>query len=1099
MSDNFNIVENKLRQFKIRYHLHELYKGIIYFLLTSLIAFVLISVLEYLNYFNTQIRKIIFFGGLIFFLLLFIRFIIIPFLKLLFRKFQIDNLKVNSLIINIIPELKDKLINLIELRKLKNSAYSYDILNASVQQKTSELRPYNLLKAISYKDLKHTGFILAVSISFSLIIFGFNKRIYTESGNRIVHFNETFSRPAPFKFRLTNQELFVKKGEKYVLRLSCEGNDIPQIVYINIGGNNFLMNNKGNNLFEYNIPSVINSFYFHFTDLRYNSDDFFLNVLPKPGINNFQVNVKPPEYTGLSEINLENEGDLEVPSGSKVSWDFSGIDIDSLLIVINDSLYCNSIRNGNHFYSEQQFFKSQTYKVLIKNKLSDFEIALNYNVSLIPDMFPEIIVEKSIDSVHFSKFYFRGIISDDYGFNNLKFHLNYSEKDSSIILPVTKSLKEQEFYYVFDFNDIKEIAKEVSFYFSVSDNDVLNNFKTTTSQSELFRFPEKNEVLAEDKEQFKDISNLIKQSENITNSIKEDLKKLQLDDINNSNTKWEKEQQINEIVNKKNNLERILDQVGQNTEQLNSFLNSFNQQNDEILKKQDEIQKLLDEVFSDELKKLLEEFEKLANEFDSKAFNNLKKKMDYSLEDLSKQLERNLEMLKKMKVQQYIQNLIDDINKLSDNELKISDDFGKEKNYEDILRRDSTNFSQFKITKEQLKDILKLNNELKKPLNFDDFDNEYNEISSDFSETQKDLKERNNRKKVAQNLKNTSEELKNLAFNMTRMLESNISKQRTEDIENLKQILSNLLIFSFSEENLIDKMSNIEINDPVLGECSKMQKQLKEQSIVISDSLYALASRTSQISGLINNELLAVRNNIDKALTEIQEGLVPNARVSQQFIMTAANNLALLLNEALENLEKQMANEQEGNQQCENPNKGGKKGLSLLKKDGDDLKQQLEQMIEQMKKGGGSKMGRQLSEALMQHEMMQKMIREMISNGSVGNSARKQLQDIDNMLEESRRELMNKQINNTTLIRHNQILTRMLEAEKAETERDLDNKRESESAKEEFYSNPLKFFEYKGKAIKSIENSDKDNFRLSDFYNEKLKKYISNLKDGGKL
>jgi hypothetical protein len=231
----------------------------------------------------------------------------------------------------------------------------------------------------------------------------------------------------------------------------------------------------------------------------------------------------------------------------------------------------------------------------------------------------------------------------------------------------------------------------------------------------------------------------------------------------------------------------------------------------------------------------------------------------------------------------------------------------------------------------------------------------------------------------------------------------------------------------------------------------------------------------------------------------MQEGFIPNARVSQQLVMTAVNNLALLLNEALDRLEQQLANAEEGNQQCENPNKNGKKGLSLLQQEGNDLKQQLEQMIEQMKKGFTGKMSRQLSEALMLHEMMQKMLREIMSNGSVGSNARKQLQEIDNLLEENRRELINRQLGNNTLIRHNQILTRLLEAEKAETERDLDNKRESESAKEEYYSNPLKYFEYKSRVVKSLENSEKENYRLNEFYNDKLKQYISNLKDAGKL
>lgn len=199
-----------------------------------------------------------------------------------------------------------------------------------------------------------------------------------------------------------------------------------------------------------------------------------------------------------------------------------------------------------------------------------------------------------------------------------------------------------------------------------------------------------------------------------------------------------------------------------------------------------------------------------------------------------------------------------------------------------------------------------------------------------------------------------------------------------------------------------------------------------------------------------------------------------------------------MLNEALENLEEQMANAQPGDQECEKPGSGKKPGMSLLQQQSESIKQQLQQMIEQMKSGNSQKIGQQMGQSLMQHEMMQQMLREMMNNGSVGSDAKKQLQQIDNMLEQNRKELMNKSINAHTLARQNQITTRLLEAENAELERDFEDKRESQTA-DEFYSNPVKFFEYKEKENYSIEYLNRNSHKLHNFYNNKYKQYLKNI------
>jgi hypothetical protein len=272
------------------------------------------------------------------------------------------------------------------------------------------------------------------------------------------------------------------------------------------------------------------------------------------------------------------------------------------------------------------------------------------------------------------------------------------------------------------------------------------------------------------------------------------------------------------------------------------------------------------------------------------------------------------------------------------------------------------------------------------------------------------------------------------------------------------------------------------------------QKRIYIQNQIVRDSLYSLAKRTPQINSTINNELLNIEFNLDKVSDQLGEGLLSEASVSQQYIMTSFNNLALLLNEALENLEKQLANAQPGDCECENPNGTGKEGMNLLKKTSENIKKQLEKMIEQLKEGDSENMNEKFGQMLMEHEMMQQMLRDIMNKGGVGSGVQRSLQQIDEMLEQNKKQLLNKRVNAEMISRQNLINTRLLEAEKAGLEREYEEKRERQLA-DDFYSKPVEFFNYQKQKKTSVEILNRQSHKLTNFYSKKYKDYIDKVGD----
>jgi hypothetical protein len=120
---------------------------------------------------------------------------------------------------------------------------------------------------------------------------------------------------------------------------------------------------------------------------------------------------------------------------------------------------------------------------------------------------------------------------------------------------------------------------------------------------------------------------------------------------------------------------------------------------------------------------------------------------------------------------------------------------------------------------------------------------------------------------------------------------------------------------------------------------------------------------------------------------------------------------------------------------------------------------------------------------------LQKMMNEMIKEGDGGNAGN--LRNILNKMEQTETEIVNKKLSLETMKRQQEILTRLLEAEKAERERELDTKRESNENKADYRRNILEFNQYnklmnqEAELLKTLPPS------LKPFYKNLVKEYFN--------
>ena len=141
-----------------------------------------------------------------------------------------------------------------------------------------------------------------------------------------------------------------------------------------------------------------------------------------------------------------------------------------------------------------------------------------------------------------------------------------------------------------------------------------------------------------------------------------------------------------------------------------------------------------------------------------------------------------------------------------------------------------------------------------------------------------------------------------------------------------------------------------------------------------------------------------------------------------------------------------------------------------------------------------SGMSQELAKMAAQQEALRGMMRDyeskMKQDAKGGSKPGTNLDDMIRKMEQTEIDLVNKNITTETLCRQQEILTKLLEVEKSERERELDNKRESREAKDQNDGNPAEFFKYKAKKNSEAELLQTVPAELNPFYRSKVEEYF---------
>ena len=1116
MQTNHQHVDQRLSEFRKKYYTDKILRGsLILALVISSIAFIVL-VSEGLFGFSSSVRTGIVLGLGMAFLGVLGSMILWPMSQLFNWTKNISDLQIAHLVKRHFPDINDKLINFLQLKN--ESAYSNALVTAALDQKAAEISPVPLSQAINLNVNKRYLWYLLIPLALFLITYVSDPSFLSSSSHRLINYNQNFIPPAPFQISLGEIPDEVVAGNNLQLDVQVSGNELPAELSIFLkraGESQYLdypLEKESPTDFAYTISDVKENFSLYIGNPEVSSSIYNINVLKRPFIKKFNVQLIYPKYTNLDpEILEDNIGDIKVIKGTRVKWILNPQgDIQSAQLVADKRIDFSAEKSTGNMAASRRVMKDMNYfiSLLSQENISNID-TVRYQVDVFADRHPSIYVynETSDYKVELDpRMPLELEVSDDFGFTKMELHYRFVKSGGTnevtptyrtYPLGISPDVLLQPLSYQVDLTELGlREGDEVEYFIKVWDNDGISGPKFSISPTYNILYPtldEKyEEVEAEQEEVKAEMEKLLDQTEQLDDAYRKMQEKL----LDKSKLNFDDKKEIQKMMEQHQEVMEQMKEAQEQFEKNKDKLEENQMISEETLEKFDELNEFMEELENPEIEELLKELQEQMENLNPEDIKENLEKLQLNDEELKKSLERTLELMKQLEVQQKIDEMRNKLDNMKAKEDILNERLENAEEKEELEQ----NAERQEELKEQMEELQKEMEELgdKKEETSTPDEEKMDELGEKMDEAQEEMenaaeqteqaaekqdqKGKQNKKESKQSKQNASQSQKKASQKMQEMSEmlgdmqmDMQMQQDQQNLESLRELLENLLTLSFDQEDLRDDVKGLRYGDPALGDKSKDQKKLQDDMLLVKDSLEALASKVFMIQKEILDETQTITQSMEKSQRFFRNKQVQMVTYHQQTAMTSINNLANMLSGVMQQIQQQMMSAMPSGM-CQKPGENpGQKSMQNMTQQQRQLNQQMQQMMDQMKK-----MGQMDGDALQEMAARQRAIREQLekSQQQMQKEGEKGLGDMGKIaqdMKESEQELINKQLTQETLMRQQQILSRLLQADQSIREREYENKRESKTGRNYDQKAPeeLTLEEYKNKIRQELLKSNK--------------------------
>jgi len=891
------------------------------------------------------------------------------------------------------PDLKGRLIAALQFSESNpedTAGYSDGLIKATLVQAGEKAKNLNFNEIVSpyslWKNLKLLGVSLAAA---ALLLFVFPGLF---SYSYLVYSNPTETIAPPLGYKLSSYpgtEIAVKYRDVDLGGI-LTGDKFPEkaTLYYKFAGGIWQKTDIGLTDKPHHTSALGDSLIFYTTlkQIRRSVDYYVkagrettpvehIDVVDRPRVTGIKMSLFYPEYTGLQPTVIdENEGSVSAVFGTRINMQIeTNLPVVQAEMVFSDSSRSPFKISGQTAEQSFRIDKDQSYTIRLLDGQDEVNPdPIEYYITSIPDEYPVIDVIRPGVDVNLNEEMIVPLlvrISDDYGFSSLV--LKYTV--------VSEGRQGEENVAVLHFNDRIKTEGEINFnwnveplnlmpsdyiqyHFELADNDHISGPKVTSSRVYIARLPSLEEIIAQtDSEYNQNIDKAeqyLKAQKDLSERLKNIARKLDQDKgKNDQKLPWQHKKELEEIAKKDAEIAQEMQKTAQKIDEMVNQMQENRISSRELLEKLAEIQKLFEEVATPEMKEAREKLLEALKQMDQKKLDEALKEFQLSQEEMMRRLDRTIELLKKMKVEQKVNAMTEMARELLEKQTKVNDQTEKSES----AKLPSITPSEEKVDKglDALKKEAEKLREMLKKIEYqkaDDADQFCKAVEQNTAgQNMKNMMGNLDQQKKQESLKEGEQAKSKLLSLLDKMQEGQKSMCKgggTEVAKKMREAISDINYLSNEEEGLIDDAVSFRTQSEVLRDLAAQQQIVKESVGGLERRIEALGKESPFIAAQLHGLVKKSMANLDLAIDKLSDRQGVQAVEYQKEALYNLNRAAVQMLDALESqkncnkggncdkpsqklsslCDKQMEINMKTQSQCQKPGQSQPSGAEAMKR-----------------------------------------------------------------------------------------------------------------------------------------------------------------------
>ncbi len=997
-----------------------------------------------------------------------------------------------------------------------------ELVKAAIEKNLSSIQYQNFKQKLnSYKESREqTGFYnrtlkITGMVLLFFIVGGFT---FSDATSRAFTFWKTFEKPNPYSFSIKPGNITLEQGSAFSTEIEFEKDNVPKDVTLFVKTDveseyrSLSMEFAGNAFIS--IPFNLNNNLEYFVQMDgFRSETYTASVQLRPRFSELISSISPPTYTKLDSTSQSYPFSLiRAYQGSKI---FLSAQINKPVPKLEIETVNNSLdtltHTGKHLFAEFYVTEKDTISFYLEDA-SGLQNQNNFQFLIEPviDEYPVVEIIEPATSLELVEPKFLDLIfkaTDD--FDITRSTLKYELKKAYVNEPVSGNMRLQRPVngvlqrFEWDLASLElSPLDELTFWVEASDNDGFNGRKTSRSQSITLAVPSLVDYFESLDEKESEIETDLESISESFEEMSEKYKEFQESLKENPNPGYENKRQLEEAQKRQEEVQKKIDELNEKFEEIKKELNENNLLSEETQKAYDELKKLMEEIDDPALREALEMLQQNLDQFTPEQLRQAMEQVEFNEEDFKKRLERTIELFKRLKLMSDLEKLAKSFEDQARQEKELAQNPASPSETENKRREDLEQIEKLREAIDKLSEnksekndqqVSEFQKDSKNQLE-EDINKEIVEWLEEQKKQQQQGSGQNQQQKKQPNLEQDYQQLANKARNLMQQIGE---EEQQINVAGLQYVLYSLLTLSTEQEDLVLHTQATEDRSLAYVEFARDQKNIEQIFNALADSLFELSKSIPPFSNQINTKTIELKRHLKRSLTQMAERSQRNSSVASRQAFGGINDIAFMIANLLEQLQDNSNNGNGNGNGTPQSVQQMLEQMQQMKGNQQQLNEQLQQMINDMQgeRLSNDQMER-LNQMARQQNEIRKQLQELMQNGGLeGDRAGSELQRMIDEMEDTINDLRGGAVDPTLIERQQNILSRMLDAEKSLQERDEEEKeREGKnSSKFEQTAPPEMTLEELEKQIRSRLN-DPNFTKYSPDYQKLIERYFELLK-----